>query len=168
MAVFAAAWAVLGVSGLSSHLPTPALLLVAAATVAVAAGALGLTVRYGKAAGPRRTRQVAADSLRRFRQVTIGQSLAIGAVVVVLGPVTGQGFHIPAAVCVVVGLHFLPLASAFGQSQYRWTAGALTALGLTGVLVLAGGSDPAAVQALVGLGAAVVLWATALDVARRG
>ncbi|WP_244501049.1 hypothetical protein [Streptomyces sp. TP-A0874] len=70
--------------------------------------------------------------------------------------------------CLVVGLHFLPLARSFAQPQYWWTGGSLMTLALVGALALADGSDPANVRTLVGFGAAAVLWSTALHVARRG
>jgi hypothetical protein len=167
MAVFASLWELLGVSGLISRVSTPALSCTAVVAVALAIAAVAFTMRFGRLPGPRRERRPAPDSFRVFGQVNIGQTVAIVVAVLALGRL-GLWLYIPAAVCLVVGLHFFPLARSFAQPQYWWTGGLLTALALVAVLVLAGGGAAADVRVLIGFGAALVLWTTALHVARRG
>ncbi|MFE9451711.1 hypothetical protein [Streptomyces sp. NPDC006739] len=167
MSVFASMWEFLGISGLAPRVSVSALFCVVAVAVAVAVAAVTLTVRFGLLPGQRRMRRTASNSLRVFGQVNIGQTVAVVAAVLVLGRL-GLWSYVPAAVCLIVGVHFLPLARSFAQPQYWWTGGLLVFLALTGAVTLSAGGDAANVRALIGFGAAVALWATALDVARRG
>jgi hypothetical protein len=160
-------WEMLGISGLAPRVPTPALIGIAVLAVALAVAAVTFTIRFGALPGPRRMRQVASNRFRVFGQVNASQAVAIVVAVVLLGRF-GQWVYIPAAVCLVVGLHFLPLARTFAQPQYWWTGGLLIALALIGTMTLLGGIDAANSRVLVGFGASVVLWTTALHVARRG
>jgi len=115
--------------------------------------------------GQDRVRRVPADWNRRFDVVGAAvQAVAILSVVVAL-IVVDQVTLVPAAECLVMGLHFLPLARLFDQPQYRWTGAALCLVaGLAGSLHLWGRGTAAVVVAAGG--AAVVLWATSLHVAR--
>ncbi|MGW5329665.1 hypothetical protein [Streptomyces sp. NPDC004014] len=167
MSVFASMWEALGVSGLIPKISAPASFCVAALAIAAAVVLVTLTIRFGTMPGPRRARHVAPNSFRTFGQVNIGQTVAIAMAVMVLGRLSLWAY-IPAVVCLIVGLHFLPLARSFAQPQYWWTAGLLTALALAGAVTLAGGGDAANVRLLIGFGAALALWTTALHVARRG
>ena len=72
---------------------------------------------------------------------------------------------IPAAVCAIVGVHFFPLARIFDESLYAWTGALLCAVSVGGMIGLAV-VDGQASRAVVGLGAAAVLWATALCLSR--
>ncbi len=164
MSAFASMWEILGVSGLASRVQGPALFSAFAAAVLVAAAVVALTVRLGTRTRPRRIRRVAPSSLRVFRLVNIGQTVAIVAAVFALGRLDLWDY-IPLAVCLVVGLHFLPLARSFAQPQYWWTGGLLTFLALACALLPAGGADA---RLLLGFGAALALWATAAHVAHRG
>lgn len=166
MSVFASMWEVLGISGLGPRLPAPALFGTAALAVAVAVTAVVLTIRFGMLPGPRRARRAAVNSFQVFGRVNIGQTVAIVAAVMLLGRFD-QWVYIPAAVCLVVGAHFLPLARTFAQPQYWWTGGLLMALALVGAVTL-GSGDGANGRVLLGFGAAFVLWTTALHVARKG
>ncbi|MEU1108772.1 hypothetical protein [Streptomyces sp. NPDC005866] len=145
----------------------PVLLCIVALAAAAAVTAVILTVRFGALPGRRRVRRVAPNSFRVFGQVNIGQSVAVVAAILLLGRL-GLWPYVPAVVCMIVGLHFLPLAWSFAQPQYWWTGALLMALALIAVLTLAGGVDAATVRVLLGFGAAAVLWATALHVARHG
>ncbi|MCX4834192.1 hypothetical protein OG785_04900 [Streptomyces sp. NBC_00006] len=166
MSVFASIWEILGVSGIAPRVPGSALVGIAAVAVVLAVAAVVLTIRFGMSPGPRRSRRVAANSFRVFGRVNIGQTVAIVAAVFILGHF-GQWVYIPAAVCLVVGAHFLPLARTFAQPQYWWTGGLLMALALVGAVAL-GGGDAERGRVLLGFGAALVLWTTALHVARKG
>ncbi|GAA2625413.1 hypothetical protein [Streptomyces vastus] len=167
MSVFASMWEILGVSGLIPRVSASALFCAAALAIAAAVISVTLTIRFGALPGPRRTRRVTPNSFRVFGQVNIGQTVAIVAAVMILGRLD-LWVYIPAAVCLVVGLHFLPLARSFAQPQYWWTGGLLITLALAGAVTLADGGDAANVRLFIGFGAALVLWATALHVARRG
>ncbi|AYN44064.1 hypothetical protein D9753_36035 [Streptomyces dangxiongensis] len=112
-------------------------------------------------------RRGAPNSFQVFGQVNIGQTVAVVGTILILGRLD-LWLYVPAAVCLIVALHFLPLARSFAQPQYWWTGGLLMALALVTVLSLAGGMDAANARALLGFGAAGILWATALHVARRG
>ena len=61
------------------------------------------------------------------------------------------------SIAVIVGLHFIPLARVFASPIYYVTAAVLTSLGLA-TPTLPNGSA----QLLLGVGAALTLWATAL------
>ncbi|MBU6536405.1 hypothetical protein HZS56_35915 [Streptomyces sp. A108] len=115
--------------------------------------------------GPRHVRRAAVDSFQVFGRVNVGQTVAIVASVMLLGRFD-QWVYVPAAVCLVVGAHFLPLARTFAQPQYWWTGGLLMALAPVGAVAL--GGDGANGRVLLGFGAALVLWTTALHVARKG
>lgn len=67
-----------------------------------------------------------------------------------------------AAICAVVGAHFLPLARGFPQKSYYVTGLLMIALA-TGAVI----NPQAFTPFVVGLGAAVVLWATILTFFRR-
>ena len=61
---------------------------------------------------------------------------------------------LPMATCLIVAVHFLPLARVFDQPQYRWTAVGLFAVSTSGLLLVpAGHAGPAA--AVVGFGGLV-------------
>ncbi|MER7836256.1 hypothetical protein ABTY98_10160 [Streptomyces sp. NPDC096040] len=167
MSVFASMWEMLGVSGLIPRVSAPAVLCTVALAAAAAVTAMTLTIRFGALPGRRPVRRVAPNSFRVFGQVNIGQSVAVVAAILILGRLD-LWLYVPAAVCMIVGLHFLPLAWSFAQPQYWWTGALLMALALTASLTLAGGVDAAHVRVLLGFGAAAVLWATALHVARHG
>jgi hypothetical protein len=104
---------------------------------------------------------------RQVGLVNLGQVAAIAVAVVVLIVVHGTTF-IPAVICLIFGLHFLPLARLFGQWQYRWTGVLLCAAAIAGIAVYLGGSSGSMSRSVVGLGAAVILWVTSLHVAIRG
>ncbi|WNM34719.1 hypothetical protein RKE30_32290 [Streptomyces sp. Li-HN-5-11] len=167
MSVFASLWEILGVSGLISRVPVRVLFVLAVLAVAVAVTAVVVTVRVGTLPVHRPARRVAPDSLRVFGQVNLGQTVAVVVAVLLLG-LSGLWSYVPAAVCLIVGLHFLPLARSFAQPQFWWTGGLLVLLAFAAASALAAGGDPADVRVLTGLGAACVLWAAALHVSLRG
>ena len=157
--LFGLPWA-LTASGSLQPEPATAVRLAAFAITALAVG----VALVPPATGQDRVRRVPADWRRRFNRVGMAQAAAIIATVaaLVLG---GRPTLVPAAVCLVVGLHFVPLTSLFDQPQFRWTAAGLCLVAaLAGSLHLWGRSTAAIVVA--GCGAAVVLWATSLHVAR--
>lgn len=107
------------------------------------------------------------EAMRRFGAVNLAQTAAIAAVVGVF-IATGIERFIPAAVCLIIALHFVPLAPVFGQPLYRRLAGEMGLVALVGFVVAL--LWPAAALPIVGLGAASVLLGMAarlIDSARR-
>jgi hypothetical protein len=70
---------------------------------------------------------------------------------------------VPAAIAMIVGLHFLPLARAFPQPLYYWTGALLVLAGAAGLLLPAGHR-----LAIVGGLAALILWSSAVVLIARG
>jgi len=165
MTSFGLIWAVVAASAAPSTVALIALVILAAGvTAAVAVTALRLAAR---SAARGTTRRVAASSQRVFGLVNAGQTALI--LIAVFGLVkAGRPGLIPAAVCFVVGLHFLPLARVFDVAVYWLTGGVLVAVAVVGALVYAGDADGALARTVVGLPAAAALWITSLLVARRG
>ena len=98
--------------------------------------------------------------------IGVAQAVVIGVLVILLLR-TGNDAWLPPAVCMVVGLHFLPLAQVLAQPQYWWTGVMLCGVALAGSLTLL--DVPAGIsQAVVGCGAATVLWVTSVHLAGRG
>lgn len=159
--VFALPWALTGASSLGSP-GTARAAMVAAAVLTGLAVVSALWPDRGAAA---RRRRVPPDWQRRFNRIGAVQSAIIPALVVAL-VVNGQPPLVPAAVCLVVGLHFLPLARVFDQPQFAWTGTALCVVAVAGAALLLAG-HPGGAVGLVGVGAAAVLWTTSLHVSRR-
>ena len=157
---FALYWAI-GVPGLAS----------AAAQLTLLAVSLVMTVvtvihgiRASSTPTTTRPRMLRPDWKLRFYAVGLVQSFVIVVVIVALLSAELLGV-IPAAISLVVGIHFLPLARIFGQPEYRWTGICLCVVGAAGLLTLAL-TDEVIARNTVGIGAATVLWATSLAVSR--
>ncbi|PZS16567.1 MAG: hypothetical protein DLM57_10085 [Pseudonocardiales bacterium] len=163
LAGFAIIWAMAGSTGVSD--PTSGRALFAAAVaLAVVAAVPALRSRWLPAAS--RQRRLAEDWQRRYARVGVAEAAGIGvAVAICLG--AGAPNATPDAICLVVGVHFLPLAPIFDQPQYRLTAVGLVAVAAAGLVAITT-ADAATAIAIVGFGAAAVLCATALHVAMRG
>ena len=100
---------------------------------------------------------------RRFNRVGLFQALAILLAVVLLVS-TSLPQLIPAVVCLIVGAHFFPLANIFNIALYRITATVLCITAVAGLAVaVAEGLEMS--QTLVGVGAALILWFTAIALA---
>ncbi len=67
---------------------------------------------------------------------------------------------IPAVICVIVGLHFVPLARLFAVGLYYATGVALCLVAMATMILGAIGAPEGLWRLLPGIGAAVVLWAT--------
>ncbi|GEC08604.1 hypothetical protein SSP24_62590 [Streptomyces spinoverrucosus] len=100
------------------------------------------------------------DVRRRFVWVNALQWLAI-AVVAFGASKAGVPELIPALVAVVVGVHFLPLATLFGQRRFHLTGALLVVAGVAGAAIGLVGAPASAVQMTVGFAAAIILWGTA-------
>lgn len=144
---FAFAWAAAAGSGL---------LVEALGWAVIVAGAVAglLSVRAALATSPGGD-DPPPEAMRRFGQVNLAQAAAIAAIVVALIVADAVPF-IPPAVCLVVGLHFVPLAPAFGQPLYRRLAVELAVIAVVGLVVAV--AWPSAALPVVGLLAAVALF----------
>ncbi len=163
IALFALVWAAAGSSGIANS-AAAMLVLVVALVVTVVAVLLALPTSTARAGD--RPRQLPANWNRRVGLVNIFQAVAIGLVLAVLNTVDKPAF-IPAAVCLIVGVHFFPLAPAFDQPQYQWTAAAMCAVATAGFVAVVA-IDGETSRAVVGMGAAITLWGTSLHITNRG
>lgn len=159
MALFGGIWA-LGCTSVFEGALAPILF---ASSVAVTGILLVASLSLRRAAHrlPRRRLEPAKAHRirRRFRLVNIGQGLSIG-IVVFAGVLFGHPEWVPAAIVLIVGLHFFPLATLFRAPLYYATGAALClASGATPILATLSGVA-AAWQVVPGLGAAIVLWTT--------
>jgi hypothetical protein len=163
--VFGTVWALVGVTGLVDATPARVvgyvIVVVLAVVVAVAA------VRMRAAADRSRPRpERPGDARRTFVLVNVVQAVLIVGAAVVLNRLGLSAFIAPAA-CVVVGLHFLPLAGLFAVPLYRLTGAVLVVVGVVGAVLAGIGVAAPIVLTTVGLGAAVTLWSTSLLPVRR-
>lgn len=166
LTTFGLVWTAVAASGLSGTdaaagaLPSVVVGVLAAVAVVVAAR------RSAHDPALARVRRLPGWWSRGVAAVNVGQLVVIAAVVVGLAR-AGLTSYVPAAVAVVVGLHFVPLATAFDQRQYRITALLLVLVGAAGAVLVVAGAEDVVVQAAVGYASAVVLWASAAHVALR-
>jgi hypothetical protein len=163
LAVFALVWAFAAGSGIAA---VPVSVAVGVVAAAVTVGAV-VTAFRGTTRPVTRTVRLPEKWNRGVGLVNVAEVAAIF-VVIAASNASGHPAFIPVGICLVVGLHFFPLARLFDQGQYTWTAIALTAVSLVGLAVLAAGTTAETTRTVVGLGAAVVLWASSFHVALRG
>ena len=168
MTTFGLAWALLGILSLDLlPLPRAAAVVVgvAAAVVCLLTARRSIQRLSGRAV---RRRQGAPRAGRVYWMVNLAQTVVVVVAVFALVRV-GQAGLIPALTCAVVGTHFLPLAKVYDLPLYLWTGLLLIVIAVVGavvLLLLEMQTGPA--WSVVGLPAALVLWATSLAVARRG
>jgi phage shock protein PspC (stress-responsive transcriptional regulator) len=167
LVVFGLSWAAFAVTGLAAPAVVTAVLIVLAAAVAAGVYRTARRWRLGPAATQSRPRQVSPNSRRIFNLVNAGQWVLILIAVFGLARMHRPGLIAP-AICLVVGLHFLPLARIFDVSVYWWTATLLTVIAVAGGIAFAYDVDNAVVRMVVGFPAVVVLWTSALILAKRG
>lgn len=110
---------------------------------------------------------IPANWARGVGMVNATEAAAVAAVIAEAAG-TGHPRVIPAAVALVVGLRFFPLARLYDQRQYRWTGALLSAVAAAGLALTATGLPGEALRLVVGPGCALVLWATAYHLALRG
>jgi hypothetical protein len=148
--VFAAlwAWAGLRLSGIAPGLSLLPIIV-----------SFGLLVSGWRGAG-----MVPARGSRVGKVVGLWSAIEVAALLIAANIL--EAYHRPDLMlpigAVIVGLHFFPLARGIPAKLYYATAIGLLVVGLAGLLL------PATDRAiLVGLGAAIVLWATALTIVLR-
>jgi hypothetical protein len=158
-AVMGLAWAGSAVGPLSPVLAVPVIVAGVAIFAVLMTGARGL--RRAASAMPQEASPGVdrGRARRRFAMVVAAECAAIAAAVNLLAR-SGHSQWTPAVVCVVVGLHFIPLARLFSVQRYYATAAALCLAAVATMILGAAGAPPAAWQLLPGFGAALALWAT--------
>lgn len=162
MSLFALVWA-LGVPGLES--PTAQLVLLVV-SLTVSAALVLVAIRANATPVSTRPRRLPSDWNLRYNLVGLVPAIVIVAVIIAL-LAADLADLIPGVVCLVVGIHFFPLARIFDQSEYLSTGLALCAVAVIGLLLFPF-VDDAISRGVVGFGAAIVLWGTAFAVARSG
>ncbi|MFD7243063.1 hypothetical protein [Streptomyces massasporeus] len=165
LSVFGLMWAVAAASGTGSATDVAPLAIEVAALL-ITAAAIYLGYRKGAAPSPR-TVDLPANWARGVGIVNTVELAAIFAVIAASNA-AGRPEVIPAGIALVVGLHFFPLARLYDQWQYRWTAALLTVVAVAGFVLVAAGVATETVRIVVGLGSAVVLWASSYHLALRG
>lgn len=129
---------------------------------AVAAAVTGLARRTPDSAS---AADLPADWQRRFNVIGAVQAGAV-ALTVAVALAAGAAVLIPASVCLVVGLHLLPVGRLL-RLRYRATGVALCATVAAGYVVpFTAGADEAVIA--VGTGAALTLWSAAFRHATAG
>jgi hypothetical protein len=96
---------------------------------------------------------------RRFTIVVATETAAIIAAANILAR-SGHAQWIPAVICALVGLHFIPLARLFSVALYYATAWALCLVSSATMILGTSGAPTSVWQLLPGFGAALVLWST--------
>lgn len=157
MAIFGAVWTAAGSGGLAGA--SGVILLVVGWSIAAVLGVGALWLRRGARAFPDDVSpQAQADQrnrLRIFNSVFVLEFAAIAIAVFALLQF-GMGSLIPSVVTLIVGIHFFPLARLFKVRAYHLTGALLCTLALTSLLLA-----PGARLAVVGMGSATTLFATA-------
>jgi hypothetical protein len=162
LAPFALLWAVVAASGL----PGGAAWAVRIGAVVLAGAAIAVTFRSGRDGTPERTRHQPDGWYRWVGLVNLAQFVVI-ALIVAVGIALTVPQLVPPAVCLVVGLHFFPLARLFDQPQYTWTGAGLCVAAGAGLLVLAVAPSQEVSRVVIGVLAAGTLLATAWHLALR-
>ncbi|MGE7609217.1 DUF7010 family protein [Peribacillus frigoritolerans] len=168
MAVFGTLWAGTGVMGLQGWgFPFVEL---AAIFVGIIMVIVGISLIH---ASQKMSNQVSEDGARRlkrigflFNMVFIAEGLLIGIAIAICNLIN-QTDLIPGVIAIIVGIHFLPLASLFQIKVYYATGVLLCLLALITLLlvpdtVMVGEHQILAPLSLLGFGCALILWATGL------
>lgn len=168
MAVFGTLWAGTGVMGLQGWgFPYVEL---AAIFVGIIMVIVGISLIH---ASQKMSNQVSDDGARRlkrieflFNMVFIAEGLLIGIAIAICNLINKTDL-IPGVIAIIVGIHFLPLASLFQIKVYYATGVLLCLLALITWLivpdtVMVGEHQILAPLSLLGFGCALILWATGL------
>ncbi|MGW5849953.1 hypothetical protein ACWFQ8_18705 [Streptomyces sp. NPDC055254] len=122
--------------------------------------ALGLMLAAKRFLPPSAGGPFPAERRRRFNQINALQWTLVIAIAVVCVR-TGSPVLIPPLVALVVGLHFIPLATVFEQPRLRVPAALLIMAGTAGLAAWATEAPDTTVRLVVGVTAALSLWGTA-------
>jgi len=158
---FGALWFLLGLAA-SQRLSLPTACALAAGLVALVAGTVLLRRRSAALPASRLDPEEQRQAGRTFGRVNAAQWAAIVLIAVVLGRLHLDAYT-PAAVTVVVGLHFFPLARLFRSPQHHVTGAALVLWGAVCLLLV----PRDVLQSTTAFGTGAVLWtAAAVTLAR--
>ncbi len=162
-ATFGSVWLVLGLSDGNTTAAIGWIVFSLGALVLLAAAIR--TIRTGKAlmaAHPAGRDDFWASRRRRFGLVMTLEGVGCG-LIVLLTNVFHRTDLLAAGISLVVGIHFLPMASLFRFNAYRATGIAIVA----GDLLIGMFARKEAMAACVGLATGTILWATAIYALRR-
>jgi len=158
---FGALWFLLGLAA-SQRLSLPTACALAAGLVALVAGTVLLRRRSAALPASRLDPEEQRQAGRTFGRVNAAQWAAIVLIAVVLGRLHLDAYT-PAAVTVVVGLHFFPLARLFRSPQHHVTGAALVLWGAVCLLLV----PRDVLQSTSAFGTGAILWtAAAVTLAR--
>ncbi len=170
MAFFGTLWAYTGIMGLQGW--GVRLLLVVAVTIGMVLFIGGVSLMR---ASRELTNQVSKADLRRgkrtrfwFNIIFATEGLAI-AITIAVSNATNHSELIPVVIAIIVGAHFLPLASLFQVRLYYFTGTLLCLLAIITLLfvpekVTLGGHQINAFMSVVGFGSALILWGTGVAI----
>lgn len=170
MAFFGTLWAYTGIMGLQGW--GVRLLLVVAVTIGMVLFIGGVSLML---ASRELTNQVSKADLRRgkctrfwFNIIFATEGLAI-AITIAVSNATNHSELIPVVIAIIVGAHFLPLASLFQVRLYYFTGTLLCLLAISTLLfvpekVTLGEHQINAFMSVVGFGSALILWGTGVAI----
>ena len=170
MAFFGTLWAYTGIMGLQGW--GVRLLLVVAVTIGMVLFIGGVSLMR---ASRELTNQVSKADLRRgkrtrfwFNIIFATEGLAI-AITIAVSNATNHSELIPVVIAIIVGAHFLPLASLFQVRLYYFTGTLLCLLAIITLLfvpekVTLGEHQINAFMSVVGFGSALILWGTGVAI----
>jgi len=152
---FGGLWFLLGLAA-SQRLSLPTACALAAGLVALVAGTVLLRRRSAALPASRLGPEEQRQAGRTFGRVNAAQWAAIVLIAVVLGRLHLDAYT-PAAVTVVVGLHFFPLARLFRSPQHHVTGAALVLWGAVCLLLV----PRDVLQSTSAFGTGAILWTAA-------
>ncbi|MFP8782362.1 hypothetical protein [Planococcus plakortidis] len=174
MAIFGTLWAYTGIMGLQWPGGTQTALLIIALLIGIALCITGfLLLRSGrKFSGTSAGSKSGKKQRNAFNLIFAAEGIAI-AIAIFVCNATQITQLIPIIVALIVGVHFFPLASLFGVRVYHLTGGLICAIALVAWIFIPerisiGGYETNAYMTVVGLGSALVLWLTSLQIVRIG
>ncbi len=161
---------------------TLVLIPLASASTTVAMAAMGLAVLWAgglllacrrrdftaaEAAEAAASDLTAAQRQRVFVVTNVAQAVVFSVAISVCIATARIGW-IPLVAALVVGVHFVPLARAFGEASFRWAGAVLAVLGGSGLtLITLGTMAPEVAVTVAAVGSSITLLATATALLRR-
>jgi hypothetical protein len=162
MAFFALAWTVWGTTGMAS-VPGKVVFGVGVVLTVVffvlAARLHRMAAHVPVTVDDPLTDEVKQHTASRFRLILVIEWIPIIALGAILGS-TGHTEALPALIALVVGLHFIPLATLFRVSGYRTTGIAICMVAVIGALLAVLLSKSILWTLIPGLGSALILYLT--------
>ncbi|ETP70362.1 hypothetical protein G159_02195 [Planococcus glaciei CHR43] len=168
MAIFGALWAYTGIMGLQKPAGTTRWLLAIAVLVGVGFCVAGFLLMRSARRFPGGGQKPGKRHLLKFNLIFAAEGVSIATVNLICNA-TGNLNLLPILVAVIVGLHFLPLASLFRVKLYYATGLLLCLLALFTWFFIPenlvfGGDEANAYMVIVGFGSALILWVTAFHI----